>query len=279
MTSWIRLMSTMDGLSKAKHQHSLTRGLFACAVAAPLLMAGCTQVTETSYRVAEGQKDVALALESDVYRLTFYEMKKAVRLALAAPVGTKFAANGAKEYSLPLDVGQRQSVYFDMVSDGSLVEGKPVEPRRIEFQAEGYERPNAKALPHETRIWSKSPNNKPYTPKLLSVQYRYALAATQQGMELNLGNFRSDPKSQFFVQGKVAFPVLVLKAAPGETFVFAPKASSWDNGDAVPKDATKAREYRIEMKPGKEKEFQFWMAGQNERVRSQTISVQYLPTL
>ena len=241
-------------------------------------MAGCAKTTETSYRVAAGQKDVALALDSDVYRLTFFEMKQAVRLALSAPTGTKFVANGAKEYSLPLDVGQRQSVYFDVVSDGTLVKGKLVEARRIEFLAEGYERPNAQPLPSETRVWSKAPNNKPYTPTLLAVQYRYALAATQQSMELNLGNFRHDPKSQLFIQGKASSPTLVLKAAPGEDFVFSAKASSFDSGDTVPADATKAREYRIQMKPGQEKEFGFWVAGQSQRLQRQTVTVQYTPT-
>lgn len=277
MSAWIRLMATLDGLSRVKHQRGLSRGLVACALAAPLLVGGCTKTVETSYRISEGQKEVALALDGDVFRLTFFEMKQAVRLALAAPVGTKFVANGAKEYSLPLDVGQQQNVYFDVVSDGTLVDGKTLEPRRIEFRAEGYERPNALQQPSETRIWSKAPNNKPYTPKLLGVQYRYALGATQQSMELNLGNFRHDPKSHFLVQGKAATATLVLKAAPGEEFVFSPKAASLDIGDAVPADATKAREYRIQMQPGQAKDFSFWVAGQSQRVQAQIVSVQYTP--
>ena len=270
-------MVTMDGLKKGKHQHALTRGLAACAMVAPLLMAGCTQTTETSYRLSVGQKDVALALASDFYRLTFFGMTQPVNLVLLAPSGTKFLANESKQFSLSLAVGQRQYVYFDVVSDGTLVKGKMLDARRIEFRAEGNDRPSALPQSFETRVWIQS--NKYPPSRFVSVQYRYALIAAQNSMELNLGNFRHDPKSQFIVQGKAALPTLVLKAAPGETFVFVEKPLSLDTGDTVPVGATRANEYRIQMKPGQEKELHFWIAAQDDRVHMQKISIQYLPTL
>lgn len=179
-----------------------------------------------------------------------------------------------KKYRLPLDVGQRQNVYFDVQSDGTRVDGQPVKARRIEFLAQGLERPSANEQPFETRIWSKAPNNKPYTPRLLAVQYRYALGANQQSMELNMGNLRHDPESQLKVQGKVLAPTLLLRAAAGQTFVFAPKAASLDAGDRVPPDATFAKEYRIQMAPGQEKALNFWMA-EGGHVRPQRLTVQY----
>lgn len=267
-------MATMDGLGALQRQNALKRGLFACAVAAPLLLSGCARVTQASYAVAAGQSIVPMVLNGDGYDLTFYGMKKAVDLELTSPPGTTFVANGSKKYRLSLDVGQRQNVYFDVQSDGTLVDGQPVKARRIEFLAQGLERPSAKEQPFETRIWSKAPNNKPYTPRLLAVQYRYALAANQQSMELNMGNLRHDPESQLKVQGKVFAPTLLLRAAAGQTFVFAPKAASLDAGDRVPSDATFAKEYRIQMAPGQEKALNFWMA-EGGHVRPQRVTVQY----
>lgn len=274
MTAWIRLMATMDGLGALQRQNALKRGLFACAVAAPLLLTGCVRVTQASYTVAAGQKIVPMALDGDGYDLTFYGMKKAIDLDLTAPIGTTFVANGSKKYRLPLDVGQRQNVYFDVQSDGTLVEGKPVQARRIGFLAQGLERPSDKEQSFETRIWSKAPNNKPYTPRLLAVQYRYALAANQQSMELNIGNLRRDPESQLKVQGKAVAPTLLLRAAAGQTFVFSPKATSLDAGDRVPADATFAKEYRVQMAPGREQALNFWLA-EGGHVRPQRVTVQY----
>lgn len=278
MSAWLRLMATMNGVAQLKYQRGLSRGLLACAVAAPLLMSGCARTVEMSYRIPAGQKEVPLELQNDFYKLTFFEMKQAVKLNLQAPKGTTFLASGTSEYTLPLDVGQQQNVYLDVISDGSLVEGKPVLARRIEFLAEGYAKTNNLPQPSETRLWSKAPNNKPYTPHLLGVQYRYALAAAQQRMDLNLGNFRHDPKSHFLIQGASRTPTLVLYAAPGEEFVFSLKGKSFENGDSVPVDAIKTREYPIQMKSGHAAAFEFWVAGQGQRVRSQKVTVQYTPT-
>ena len=264
----------MNGLRQVKHRQMLFKKLAACALAAPMLMVGCTKTNEASYRVLAGQREVPLALDSDVHKFTFFGMKQAIKLTLSAPLGTKFVASDAKTYSLPLAVGQQQKVYFDVVSDGSLVEGKRVDSKRVELLAEGYERVSSSPLPFETRIWSKAPNNKPYTPTLLSVQYRYALAATQTSMELNLGNFRNDPKSHFLVSGKSLNPILSLKAAPDEEFIFSP-GTSFRPFDSVPKNATKANEYRVRMAPGQEFTLNFWIAGRSQHVQPQTVTVQY----
>lgn len=270
-------MATMDGLAQYKKPGLTPTSLAAFALAAPLLMSGCSRLVENDYRVAPGQKDIALALTGDAHKITFFEMKQGVNLTLTSPPGTLFAINKSNKYGMPLDVGQRQNVYFDVVSDGSDPKMSK-EPKRIDVDIEGYERPGRKEQEFETRVWSKSINNKPHTPTLLSVQYRYAMGAAKT-MGLNLGNFRHDPKSQFFVQGKQLSPVLVLQAPPGEKFVFAPKGVDFDRGDQAPVGTISAREYRIQLKPGQETTFNFWLAGQNERVRPQSISVQYTPTL
>ncbi len=267
-------MATMDGLGGLQRQSALTRGLLACAMAAPLLLTGCIRTTQASYTVASGQKTVPLALDGDGYDLTFYGMKKSIDLALSAPTGTTFVANGAKTYTLPLDVGQRQNVYFDVQSDGTHVDGKPMKARRIGFLVQGLERPSEKEQSFETRIWSKSPNNKPYTPRLLAVQYRYALAANQQSMELNMGNLRRDPESQLKIQGNAPAPTILLRAATGQAFVFSPNAASLDTGNKIPPGATLAKEYRVQMAPGQEKALNFWMA-EGDRVRAQRVTVQY----
>lgn len=269
-------MATMNGVSQWKKPGLTPRGLAAFALAAPLLMSGCGRFVENDYSVAPGQKSVALALSADEHKVTLFGMQQKVQLSLTAPEGMLFAVNNTNTYAMPLDVGQRQNVYFDVVPDGKAKE--PKEAKRIVFDIEGYERPSRQEQAFEQRVWSKSPNNKPHTPKLLSVQYRYAMGSNKT-MGLNLGNFRHEPKSQFFVQGTQASPVLVVLAPPGEQFVFAPKGVDLDSGDPVPPGASNAREYRIQMKPGQETSLKFWLSGQSERVRAQSISVQYTPTL
>lgn len=272
MSAWIRLMVTMKGLAENK-PHPFSRGLVAVALAAPLLMSGCSP-TEADYVVAKGQKEVPLTLDDDSYKLNFFDMKQTIHLGLVAPLGTKFLTNGAGKYSLPLEVGQSHNVYFDLVSDGTLVDGKPAKPRRIDFRVEGYERPSPQRLP-----WEREIRTGKHRQNLVAVQYYYKLATAQQGMEINVGNFRHDNNSQLFVEGNAKTPVLVLKAAPGEEFVFSEKAATFKVGDAVPSDSTKAREYRIQMDPTQVQAFTLWAADQSQRVQPQVFTVQYTPTL
>ena len=106
------------------------------------------------------------------------------------------------------------------------------------------------------------------------MQYRYALAANQQSMELNMGNLRRDPESQLKIQGNAPAPTILLRAATGQAFVFSPNAASLDTGNKIPPGATLAKEYRVQMAPGQEKALNFWMA-EGDRVRAQRVTVQY----
>lgn len=277
MNPWINLMATLEGWREARKSTSLQRGMIACSLAAPLLLAGCAKLEEESYKVADGQKSVPFVLEADHYQWTFYGLRGPIELQLRAPEGTTFAANGQKTYALPLDIGQKQNVYFTVQSDGSLIDGKPAVARNITVDAEGYARSDARMQQGEKYIWSKAPNNKPYTPRLLAVQYYYGLGKQQRDMVLNMGTLRRDPYSQFNVQGAEPHPRLVLRAAAGQAFVFSPDATTFQPGDKVPRNITYANEYVLQMAPGQEQALTFWMA-ENGHLRSQRVAVSYALT-
>ena len=240
------------------------------------LLAGCVRQETREFRVAEGQRDVPMVLDATHNVWTFYALRHPIQLQLQAPPGLRFANNHRERYTLPLAAGQREHLRFDLESNGTLVEGALVEPRSAVLTVEGYERPDQRQQPFERRIWTTAINNKPHTARLVSVEYRYALTPQQKTMVLQLGNFRNDPASQFRIQGSVAQPTVILKAPPGEAFVFAP-GQSLQAYEPVPKGATRAKEYRVELKPGFEQSLVFWMANRNERLNRYNVELSYMP--
>ena len=244
------------------------------AAVAGSLLVGCVRQDTREFRVAVGQREVPMVLDASYNTWTFYALRQPIQLQLQAPPGLRFVANQQERYALPLAAGQREHLRFDLESNGTPVEGALVKPRQAELTVEGYERPDSQEQPFERRIWSKAMNNKPYTPRLVAVEYRYALTPQQKSMVLQLGNFRHDPVSQFRIQGTVAQLNVLLQAPPGESFVFAPGQSMVAHGQ-IPNGSTRATSYQVALKPGQEQSLVFWMANRNERLNRYNVELSY----